>query len=253
LNFTKVGLLVSACTFGAALLAIAIGSRLPAHHAESDSRDVVKLVLGLIATLTALVLGLLISSAHTAYDAQQAELQQLSVRLFEIDRLLAHYGPDAAEQRTQLRQLVAGDIARIWPAEGVGGAGYAPPSAQHEAERLVDGLEGLSPKTDQQRLAQSRALELVAGVGETRRLLVEQAQTGLPWPFLIVLMSWLTILFFGFGLFARFNTTVVAALFVGSLSVAGAIFLILAMSQPYGGWMQLSGAPLRAALAQMGR
>src|SRR5271168_3684792 len=155
LNSTLVSLLAFACTFGASLIAIFIRGQLPPHHVEGDSKDVVKLVLGLIATLTALVLGLLISSAHTAYDAQQAELQQLSVQLFEIDRLLAHYGPDAAEQRTQLRQLVAGDIARIWPAEGVGGAGYAPPSAQHEAERLVDGLEGLSPKTDQQRLVQS--------------------------------------------------------------------------------------------------
>jgi len=253
LNFTKVGLLVFACTFGAALVAIFIGRRLPAHHAESDSRDVVKLVLGLVATLTALVLGLLISSTHTAYDAQQAELQQLSVHIYEIDRILAHFGQDATRERTELRRLVAADIARIWPAVGAGGAEYAPLSAQQEAERLVDGIGDLSPKTDQQRQGQSRALQLLASVGETRRLLVEQAQSGLSWPFLVVLMSWLSILFFGFGLFARFNATVVAALFVGSVSVAGAIFLIMGMSQPYGGWMQVSSAPLRAALAQMGR
>lgn len=69
---------------------------------------------------------------------------------------------------------------------------------------------------------------------------------------LTLLMSWLTVLFFGFGLLARHNATVVAALFVGSFSVAGAIFLIVELNDPYGGWMQISSAPLRAALAEMG-
>jgi hypothetical protein len=103
-----------------------------------------------------------------------------------------------------------------------------------------------------QRLGQSRALELLGHIGDTRHLLIEQARGSLSWPFLVVLISWGSVLFFGFGLFARYNATVVAALCVGSLSVAGAIALILQMNQPYGGWIQVSSAPLRAALAQMG-
>jgi hypothetical protein len=253
LNSTTVGLLAFGFTFGAALAAVFIGNRLPEHHLDSSSKELVKLVMGLIATITALVLGLLISSAHSAYDAQEAELQQLSVHVYQIDRILAHFGPDAIESRELLRRIVAADIARIWPNEGVGAAKYAPLSVQQEAEGLFDGIASLSPKTDLQRLGQSRALQLLASIGETRRLMVEQAQSGLSWPFLFVLVSWLTILFFGFGLFARFHMTVVVALFVGSLSVAGAIFLILEMNQPYGGWMQVSSAPLRDALTQMGR
>src|SRR5580692_2145503 len=112
-----VSLLAFVCTFGAALVAIFIRDRLPSHHVEGDSKDVVKLVLGLMATLTALVLGLLISAAHSAYDAQNAELQQLSVHLYQLDRLLAHFEPDASELRVELRRLLAADIERIWPTD----------------------------------------------------------------------------------------------------------------------------------------
>src|SRR5271170_8137249 len=118
MNSTMVSLLAFVCTFGAALVAIFIRDRLPPHHVEGDSKDVVKLVLGLMATLTALVLGLLISSAHSAYDAQDAELQQLSVHLYQLDRLLAHFEPDASQQRAELRRILASDIERIWPTAG---------------------------------------------------------------------------------------------------------------------------------------
>ncbi len=253
MNSTTGSLVAFGCVFSAALAAIFIRVRLPPHHFEGDSKEFVKLMLGLIATITALVLGLLISSAHSEYDAQESEVQQLGVHLYQIDRVLAHFGSESLELRGKLRRLVADDVARIWPDGGVSAAGYAPLFAQQEAEELFEGIAGLAPKTDLERMGQSRALQLLSSVGETRRLLVEQSHGGLSWPFLVVLILWLTVLFFGFGLFARLNATVIAALFVGSLSVAGAIFLILEMNQPYGGWMQISSAPLRDALVQMGR
>jgi hypothetical protein len=230
-----------------------IRSRLPAHHLEGDSKDVVKLVMGLVATLTALVLGLLISSSHSAYTAQEAELQQLSVHIYQLDRILAHFGADAVQERELLRRIVAADIARIWPPGGVAGAKHAPLAAQQDAEGLFDSIAGLSPKTDLQRFGQSRAVQLLTSIGETQRLLVEQAQGSLSWPFLLVLLSWLIVLFFGFGICARFNVTVAVALLAGSASVAAAIVLILQMNQPYSGWMGLSSAPLQDSLAQMGR
>jgi hypothetical protein len=252
LSSTIVTLLVFGCTFGAAMTAVFIRERLPPHHVEGDSREVVKLVLGLMATLTALVLGLLISSAHSAYDAQDAELQQLSVHVYQLNRILVHFGPAALEEREQLRGILARDIARFWPAEHAIKEVYVPIAAQQEMEKLVEGVGSLSPRTELERVGQNRALDLLGSIGGIRHLLIEQSQGALSWPFLFVLVSWMTILFFGFGLIARFNGTVVAALCVGSLSVAGAIFLILQMNQPYGGWIQVSDAPLRAALAQMG-
>ena len=252
MNSTVVTLLAFGCTFGAALLAVFAREQLPRHHVEGDSREVVKLVLGLMATLTALVLGLLISSAHAAYDAQDAELQQLGIHLYQLDRILAHFGPAAIDERAQLRRIVADDIARIWPAGHVVKVREAPMVAQQEIESLFDGIGSLSPKADLERVGQRRAIEILGAIGETRHLLIAQSQGALSWPFLFILMSWMTILFFGFGLIARRNATVLGALFIGSLSVSGAILLILQMNQPYGGWIQVSSAPLRSALAQMG-
>ena len=151
-----------------------------------------------------------------------------------------------------MRKIIAADLARVWPQDST------PPTidpllAQEDMEKLFEGIAGLSPKSELQKFTRSRALELLATVGETRHLMIEQSRGSLSWPFLIVLVSWQTVLFFGFGLFARFNATVVVALLVGSLSVAGAIFLILEMNQPYTGWMQISSAPLSEALTQMSR
>src|SRR5277367_5536844 len=115
LNSMAVSFIVFGCTFGAALVAMFIRGNLPRHHVEGDSREVVKLVLGLMATLTAMVLGLLISSAHSAFDAQDAELQQLSIHLYQLDRILAYFASDAAQERAQLREIVAAVIDRTWP------------------------------------------------------------------------------------------------------------------------------------------
>ena len=81
--------------------------------------------------------------------------------------------------------------------------------------------------------------------------MLEQMGSSIPWPFLAVLVFWVSMLFLGFGLFARLNTTVVVAFLIGALS--SSIFLILEMNQPYSGLMRISNAPLRNALAQIGR
>jgi hypothetical protein len=253
MNTNVTALLTFGCTLGAALMGIALRARLPAHHLDGDSKDAVKLVIGLIATMTALVLGLLTSSAHSAYDQQAGEVQQLGVHLTDIDRILAHFGPDAAPQRELLRRLVTEDIARIWRSDGDGGVINVPMSARHEGLALFDAIASLTPTTEVQKFGQSRALQLLAGVSETRRLLSEQASNSVSPPLVFVLIAWLTLLFFGFGLFARFNPTVFAAFAVGAASVSASLFLILEMSQPYSGWIQVSSAPLRNALALMGQ
>ncbi len=223
---------------------------MPDHHLEGDSKGAVQLVLGLIATLTALVLGLLISSGYANYQAQQNEVEQLGVHLFQLDRTLAQFGPETLEQRAELRKMLAGIVMRVWPTEGA--LKLAPGTLQEEGENFFGGVVALTPKSELQRLAQNRALELLEKIGETHEILIQQSQAQLSRPVLFALLFWVTALFMGFGLLARFNATVIAALFVGALSIAGAVFLIVEMSQPYGGWLQISSSPLRAALAQMG-
>jgi hypothetical protein len=243
--------LIFGCAFGGALLGIFVRGRLPSHHQDGDTRDTVKLIMGLVATMAALVLSLLISSAHSLYETQNTEIQQLGVHLSQLDRILVHFGHDAAPARALLRRVLAADIERTWPADGVERTTSAPSGERTDAEQLFEAIANLSPATNLDRLGQSRALQLLADSGETRRLMSQQTHASLSWVFVAVLVFWLTLLFFGFGLFALFNRTVVVALLAGALSVAAASFLILEMNHPYRGWMQLSSAPLRDALGQM--
>ncbi len=90
-------------------------------------------------------------------------------------------------------------------------------------------------------------------MGTTIRLLHQQAGGSLSWPFFVVLVFWLVVLFAGFGLFARRNATVIAALFVGALTVAGAIFLILEMNRPYIGLMEISEGARLGTRSRVGR
>lgn len=249
----EIAAIVFAVVFGGAVIGTLLHGKLPQHHRDGDSKDVIKLVMGLIATIAALVLGLLIASAHTSYDTQESEVRQLAVHLALLDRILAHYGPEAAPARALLRQVVTADIDRIWPNEGAGTAALPAPEVRTQGELLFGMIASLSPHTDIQRFTQGRAMQIVVEMGNTRRLMAEQAGGALSWPFFVVLVFWLVVLFVGFGLFARFNATVCTAFFIGALSVAGAIFLILEMNRPYSGMMQISSAPIRNALEQVGK
>lgn len=253
MSSSLVAMVVLAGTFGGALAGIVLQAKLPKHHQESRSQDVVKLVMGLIATIAALVLSLLIASAHSSYDTQVSEVQGLGVRIIELDRLLAHYGRDTAEARNLLHEIVAAQLKQIWPNEGVGTVNLKAPLTGEAGEELYDDLANLSPKTEAQRIGKGRAIQLLTEMGETRRLLSEQAGGSLSWPFLVVMVSWLIFLFVGFGLLTSNNATALTALFIGALCVAGAIFLILEMNRPYSGVMQISSAPIRHALAEIGR
>ena len=177
--------IVFGCTFGGALVGIFLRVRLPEHHRNADSKDVLKLVMGLIATVAALVLGLLISSAKSSYDTQKAEVQQQGIHLLQLDHILVRFGTDAREARKQLRRIALADIGRTWPNDGVGAATRDPLQAQREGEELFERIASLSPKTDAQRLDQSRAQQLLISLWETNRLLDEQV--GEPFP---GLFSW---------------------------------------------------------------
>ena len=251
MNSTLIAVLVFVFVFGGALAGVTI--RVPAQHQDAETKDVVKLVMGLVATISALVLSLLIASAHSSYDRQESEVQQLGVQIVQIDGLFAHYGPEANDARAQLRRMVEVELARLWPDARAAPAAVQGSRNYIPAEDLFATVARLTPKTEAQRSAQGRALQLMTTAGTTIRLLYEHAGGALSWPFFVVAVFWLVVLFAGFGLYARPNATTIAALFVGALTVAGAIFLILEMNRPFSGLMQISSAPIRHALEQIGR
>ncbi len=242
-----IALVVLGCSFGVALIGMLLHVKLPDRHLDADSKDVMKLVMGLIGTMAALILGLLIASANSTYNAQSSELQSLSTNVVLLDRLLISYGPETKEARDLLRDAVAAAHDRIWSPDGVKSTNL------DAASRFVQQLQNLAPKTDAARFVHGRAMQLTESILQTRLLMSEQVGGSIPWPFLTVLVLWICMLFLGFGLFVRFNVTVTIALLVGALSVSAAIFLILELSEPYRGLMQISDAPLRHALTQLER
>jgi hypothetical protein len=243
---------VVVCTFAAAVLGMALRARLPDHHLNAESKDVVKLVMGLIATLVALVLGLLIASANGFYDKQRDELQTLSANIVNLDQILTRYGPEANAVRAALRTAVVVGHDRVWPADAISTAQPAPRNDANIAA-FHDGMANLKPATEAQGHLLAQAIGIADGISAMRLLIFAQIGNSLSWPFLVILVFWVSILFLGFGLLTERNGTVAAALLVGSVAVASATFLILEMNQPYSGLMRLSDAPFRQAIAQISR
>ena len=235
--------IVFACVFGGALLGMFLHATLPEPHLSAESRSALSLVMGLIGTMSALVLGLLVATAQGSYSTRNSEFIQMSANIILMDRMLAHYGPETKEAREILRGAVTHWLQQSSFESGTSKGG----------EVFYDVIQGLSPKNDAQRSLQAQALTMALNLGQTRWLLFEQSSSAIPTAFLVVLAFWLSVIFASFGLFAPRNATVVIALFVGALSVSGAIFLILELDRPFQGLMQISDVSLRNALAQLGK
>src|SRR4029434_6962713 len=108
-----IGLLVLMCTFGASLLGMLLRPALSQHHLSADTKDCVKLGMGLVATMAALLLGLLVAAAQSAYDTQRNEVIQIAAKIVFLDRVLANYGPESADARLLLRRMVEGAVSRM--------------------------------------------------------------------------------------------------------------------------------------------
>ena len=239
--------------FAGALLGMGLQGRLREHHLTKEMQDLVKLGAGTIATLTALVLGLLVSSAKSAYDTVNTGIVQGSAKFILLDRTLARYGQDANAAREQTKRALAGAIERVWPAEKTGIKALTAIERGNGMELVQDKLGELTPKNEAQRQILAQSQQLVNDLSQTRWLLVEEAQTQLPVPFLLILIFWLFLLFVSFGLFAPRNLMSHIVLFVAACSLSAAIFLVLELNQPLDGLMKISSAPLRYALQHMGQ
>lgn len=248
-----IALIVLACSYGAALLGMYLHDRLPKRHLDDQSRDVVKLVMGLVATMAALVLGLLVASANASHDRQVTELRDLSASVLLLDRTLALYGPDAQPLRAGLHEVVRQTHDSIWTPAGVHPENLNSQAVRSASRAKLEQAMTLAPKTEMQQTLKDRAIEQVDAIARARLTMFESRGGQIAWPFLAVLIFWITILFLGFGLLGRFNPTVAVTQFLGALSVAGAIFMILELNDPYHGLLKIPDAPLRAVIAQLDR
>jgi len=251
MSSTIIAAIVFACLFGAGLLGVRVRAMLPENHLNPDTKDAVKVGMGLVATMAALVLGLLVASTKGAYDTQKNEVTQMAAKIVFLDRVLANYGSETAETRDLLRRSVGSAINRMWPDRKISQPAQLDPSAT-SGEAFFNSIQQLSPQNDAQRSLKSQAVQVTTDVGQMRWLLFEQTESSISLPMLIVLIAWLAIIFMSVGLFAPPNATVVIALMLSALSVAGAIFLILELDMPFDGVIQISSAPMRNALNHLG-
>jgi len=260
-SFAAVTLVI---TFGCALLGTLIRAKLPPAHVGKDSQDVIRLGMGLVATMTALLLGLVTAAAKGSFDSQDNAVRNAAAGMLTLDRLLARYGPETKPTRDLLHRAVALRLEAMWPDT----AGTASAAATHPqidldmpsdqqpgaalGEQIEDQILALSPQTDTQRWLKSESLKLTEEVLKTRWRLLSSAGGSVPRTFLFVVIFWLGTTFGSFGLSAPRNGTVVTVLFISSLSVAAAVFLILELDGPFEGLIRISSGPLQYTLQNLG-
>ena len=246
MKITLTTAILFACLVGAALLGRRTRRYLPQDHLSADSKDAVKLAMGLVATMTALVLGLLVSSAKGAYDTDRSEVIQMAANVAFLDRVLALYGAEAAEARGEFRDAVADAVRRIWPQGSSMPAELAPNKQAGNAFYVA--VQRLSPSDETQRTLKAQALTVMMDLAKLRSLLVAQSIPSISNPMLIILISWLVVIFFGFSLVAPPNATTALALFASAFAAACAIFLILELDHPFGGLIRIPSEPMLNAL-----
>lgn len=239
---------------GAAWIGGVVRTKLPQHHLNEDTKDMVKVGIGFLATLSAIVLGLLLASAKTSYDTKVEEIQQIAAKVVLLDSNLREIGRAADPIRASLRQLLSEQILPRWDR---GTLDIAATTADTQRPQVMDdlmrALRSLTPSGEVQTFARARAMALSEQLAQTRWLLIEQAGGTIPMPFLVVLVFWLAAIAASLTLFAPRNGTLVAISIICAVSFGSAIFLILEMDQPYTGLIRISDVPLRMTLTFLQR
>ena len=249
-------ILTFVCTLAAALVGTFIRNALPPAHVSKESQDVIRLGMGLVATMTALLLGLVTAAAKGSFDSQDLAIKNAAAGILTLDHLLARYGPETQPTRELLRQALAARIETIWPTDGGSRSSFADTASVRKtgqaADEIESGILGLSPQNDAQRFFKSEALKVTSEVLRTRYRLLS-AGGAVPKQFLVVVIFWLSMTFASFGLSAPRNATVMTVFAISTLSVAAAVFLIFELDGPFEGIIRISSAPMRFALASLGR
>jgi hypothetical protein len=247
MNSAQTSILMLSSLVATVLAGRGLRRHLPENHLSTESRDAVKLAMGLVSTMTALLLGLLVGSAKGTYDTQRTEIIQMGAQVAYLDRVLTAYGPEAAEARGQFRGAVIDQAHSLWPETRGSRAQLAPQASA--GDRVFSAVQGLSPRDDTQRSLKAQATTLALGLGQLRVMLLAQAAPSIPRPLLIAVGWWLVVTFLFFSLLAPPNATTAVALVAAAVSVAVAIFLIMELDQPLGGMISIPSEPVMNTLS----
>lgn len=247
-----IALIVFACVFGSAIIGIYLGRVLPDRHLNNNAKDIVKLATGLIATLSALVLGLLVSYAKGTFDQVNSQLTQNAVRVVVLDRILAQYGSETNEIRAKLKASYIESTGLILSANSSQQDRWDSSEGVARVETFQAAIRALAPKNEIQKELQLQAILISNEIVSSRWFLIIQRQGTISVPLLVIMVFWLSVIFAAWGVFSPRNLVVVIALLAASLSVSGATFLILELDTPLTGWIRVSPVPIQRAIAHLG-
>ena len=246
-----IGLISLAAIFGGVLIGRFVARRLPGHHLTSETQSVVTVSVAVIGTLSALVLGLMITSANTSFSARADEVRELSLQLIRMDRNLRRYGPEAEDARAKVREWGIAKTQQLFPEKG-----QTPPSSQATIvmlESVQDAVLGLTPKDERQKYLSTLSITLSSTLIQARWSLEQRRGHSIPGPFLVLLIFWLAIVFASFGLFAPGNRTALVTLFLCAVAVSGGIVLIEELDNPLSGFITVPPDSMRKALVEIAR
>lgn len=238
-------LIVAGVSCALMLAGAAVGAHLrralPSHHLDGNCKDIVRLGGGLVATIVAVVLGFLISSANGKFEAQRTEMRRMAADIMLLDHLLESYGAETRPIRALIRQGIGQVVDRIWISDSHAAPDFGPHSISAEVYRAIQTLPAPNP---QHHIVRTQAATLAIDIARTRLMLFEAMHAPLPLALVGVLVFWLTMLFLSFSLFSPVNPTALGALMVIAVSASTALFLFLEMSDPFTGLMHVPSGVL---------
>src|SRR5262245_27467608 len=227
------GLISFVVIFGGVIAGMLVARRLPGHHLSTETQSVVTVSVAVIGTLSALVLGLMISAANRSFSARADDVRELSVQLIRIDRNLRRYGPEGDNARLALHAWAKAKTQQLFPEKG-----QSRPSIQATIimlESVQDEILTLQPKDPRQEYLRTLCLTLTSTIIQAGWSLETLAGHSIPVPFLVLLIFWLAIVVASFGLFAPPHPTSILVLLLCSVAVSGGIYLIEELDNPSSG------------------
>src|SRR5262249_34508294 len=204
-----------------------------------DTKNIVSVSMAMVATISALVLGLLISNANSSFSALGGEVTTLSAQILRLDRILHRYGSDADSARQTLFQYASQKTADLFP-ENPRDVHLSNPSTYQLLQQLEDEMLELKPADARDQWWLGQAMTLAGKIGDARWLMSQQVGQGTPKAFVGLLAFWLTSLFVSFGLFAPRNVTTALFLTLCAMAVAGAVGMILEFEKGFGALVHIS-------------
>ena len=253
MTWVPIGALTVAILFGSAMFAMVAARFLPQHHLSPESKSVVTASMAVVGTLSALVLGLFLSTGNASFQAKNQKVAQISSDIIGLDRLLRRYGSQAQDSRALLHRYAVTQLHDLFPQNSTQAPNFENYVTMSELEELQDKILALTPSNDTQRWLQSQTLQLTGTLTAARWQLVQENANKTPLAITELIMFWFVIIFVSFGLFAPRNVMTITAIFLCSLGIGTANRMATELYTPFQGLIRISDASLVHAVEVIGR